>query len=487
MKSYLHVTIATVLASSLFFNCSAANNQSLNNEASSKSLSSAVNSDASTSTVSVNNEGISREKFVGHWKGQLSVSENQSIEFVFNIKNSENDLVATLDVPAQNQFGLQFDRVSQIGNGITLVLNAAGIRYEGTLEKNAIKGIYQQDSFSAPVDLVKTQVKVTRQAKPQDPSPTPRYTVEQVAFENEKEGHTLAGTLFIPDQPFTHTAVILSGSGPTQRDGDIVGHKLYAVLADLLTKKGIAVLRFDDRGVGESGGEYVGATSEDFANDANAALRFLKHHDTVASSKIGYIGHSEGSLIAAIALANTKNTSADFFISLAGPSTTGGEVLIAQSYLIQKMRGMAGSELEKDDKLQRKLIQAVVQNRSNDDIKALMSAADIPASQQDAQVSQLTSVWMQYFIKTDPKTYLQKLSLPVFAVHGAKDLQVPVRQNIDGFIQSIDKQWLTYKIYPNLNHLLQPADKGLPEEYAGISTTLFPEVVEDISLWLTQQ
>ncbi|MBQ4829469.1 alpha/beta fold hydrolase [Alteromonas sp. MMG017] len=487
MKSYLHVTIATVLASSLFFNCYAANHQSLNNEAKPKSMSSAVNSDASSSTVSLNNEGISREKFVGHWQGQLSVSENQSIEFVFNIEKSENDLVATLDVPAQNQFGLQFDSVSQIGNGITLVLNAAGIRYEGTLEKNTIKGVYQQGSFNAPVDLVKTQVKVTRQAKPQDPSLTPQYTVEEVNFLNDSDGHTLAGTLFVPDQPFTHTAIILSGSGPTQQDGDIVGHKLYAVLADLLTKKGIAVLRFDDRGVGESGGEYATATSKDFANDANAALRFLKHHDSVASSKVGYIGHSEGSLIAAIALANNKNASADFYISLAGPSTTGGEILIDQSYLIQKMRGMASSELEKDDKLQRKLISAISQDDSKEDIRALMSASGVPASQQEAQLSQLTSEWMQYFIKTDPKDYLRKLSLPVFAVHGAKDLQVPVRQNLDGFIQSIDKQWLTYKIYPNLNHLLQPADKGLPEEYAGISTTLSPEVVEDISLWLAQQ
>jgi len=487
MKSYLHVTIATALVCSLSFNCYAANQQSLNDEANPKSMSSAVNSDASTSTISPNNEGISREKFVGHWQGQLNVSEKQTIDFVFNIENQESGLVATLDVPAQNQFGLQFDSVSQIGTSITLVLNAAGIRYEGTLEKNTIKGVYQQGSFSATVDLVKTQIKVTRQAKPQDPSPTPKYTVEEVNFLNEKEGHTLAGTLFIPDQPFTHTAIILSGSGPTQRDGDIVGHKLYAVLADLLTKKGIAVLRFDDRGVGESGGKYASATSEDFASDANAALRFLKHHDTVASSKIGYIGHSEGSLIAAIALANKKNTSADFFISLAGPSTTGGEVLIDQSYLIQKVRGIASSELEKDDKLQRKLIQAVAQNRSSHDIKALMSAAGIPAPQQEAQVSQLTSVWMQYFIKTDPKDYLKTLSLPVFAVHGARDLQVPVRQNINGFIRSIDKQWITYKIYPNLNHLLQPADKGLPEEYAAISTTLSPEVVEDISLWLTQQ
>ena len=151
------------------------------------------------------------------------------------------------------------------------------------------------------------------------------------------------------------------------------------------------------------------------------------------------------------------------------------------------MRGMASSELEKDDKLQRKLISAISQDDSKEDIRALMSASGVPASQQEAQLSQLTSEWMQYFIKTDPKDYLRKLSLPVFAVHGAKDLQVPVRQNLDGFIQSIDKQWLTYKIYPNLNHLLQPADQGLPEEYAGISTTLSPEVVEDISLWLEQQ
>ncbi|MDP5131766.1 MAG: lysophospholipase [Paraglaciecola sp.] len=424
--------------------------------------------------------------FEGHWRGILQVSEQQSVEFVFNFKQSPDGLEASLDVPAQNQFGLDFDDVNQEGNALTLVLTAAGIQYRGELVNGEIKGEYQQGGFKAPVTLIKTQTAAVRKAKPQDPSLSPHYSVEQVSFKNHRVGHRLAGTLSIPKGPIKHGVIIVSGSGPTERDGDVFGHKLYAVLADLLTKSGIAVLRFDDRGVGESGGVFATATSMDFASDAEAALRFMHSDPRFAQSKLGYVGHSEGSLIAAIAMANKDYEKADFFVSLAGPSTTGGQILIDQSYLIQKVQGLDSSQLEKDDVQQRKIIAAVVNDAPAQELKQLLAQSGMSTTQIEGQLAQLSSPWMQYFIKTDPKTFLTQISVPSFVIGGGKDLQVPAQKNIDGFIQSIDKQWLSYKIYPNLNHLLQPADTGLPAEYASIDTTVSPEVVKDISLWLAQ-
>ncbi|WP_339724458.1 alpha/beta hydrolase [uncultured Paraglaciecola sp.] len=474
MKRYLKTITATLFTSCITLTCLG------------ESLASGAQSTLKSTPAEQSSAVKDALLFVGHWQGKLQVNDQQSIEFIFNFKQSSGGLVASLDVPSQSQFGLDFDEVNQKGNTISLALTAAGIQYAGQLVNGEIKGKYQQGEFKAPVTLVKTQTAALRKAKPQDPSTSPDYSVEQVVFKNHRDGHRLAGTLSIPRGPITHSVIILSGSGPTQRDGDVFGHKLYAVLADLLTKSGIAVLRFDDRGVGESEGVFTTATSKDFASDAEAALLFMNSHKELKQSKIGYVGHSEGSLIAAIALANTNYQTADFFVSLAGPSTSGAQILIDQSYLIQKVRGVASLKLNKDDQQQRQIIAAVSHNASPKELKILLAKSGLSPTQVDAQFAQLTSPWMQYFIKTDPKTFLAKVTVPSFVISGGKDLQVPAPQNIDGFIQTIDKQWLTYKIYPNLNHLLQPADKGLPAEYASIDTTLSPQVVKDIHLWLTQ-
>lgn len=474
MKPFLKTISTTLLTSCISFTCYAGPSSS--------------DSQVVTTPVSASqtNNTIDEQMFVGHWQGKLIINEQKSIEFVFNIGKSPQGMVASLDVPAQNQFGLDFDEVSLEGNKLTLALTAAGIHYQGELLNGEIKGEYQQGGFKAPVTLVKTKTAKVRKAKPQDPSATPNYDVEQVVFKNLQEGHSLAGTLSIPNGPIKYSVIILSGSGPTERDGNAFGHKIYAVLADLLAQNGIAALRFDDRGVGESGGIYAKATSADFASDANAALTFMQTHQRIANSKVGYVGHSEGSLIAAIALATYADTSADFFVSLAGPGTSGAQILVDQSYLIQKVRGMHSVQLEKDDQQQRKIITAVSNNAPQQELKKLLAESGMSPSQIDGQLAQLTSPWMQYFIKTDPKTFLAKIKVPSLAISGAKDLQVPAQQNIDGFIQSIDKQWLTYKIYPNLNHLLQPADKGLPAEYATIETTMSPKVIKDIHHWLEQ-
>jgi fermentation-respiration switch protein FrsA (DUF1100 family) len=440
----------------------------------------------STEKVMPAKASLNLQIFTGHWQGELKVSEEQSIDFIFNISQSPKGLVASLDVPSQHQFGLDFDTVTQKGNSISLVLTAAGIEYYGDLVNGKIQGEYQQGGFKAPVVLVKRQAPSVRQPKPQDPSATPDYLVETVTFPNQHDGHTLAGTLTIPKGEFQYSVIILSGSGPTQRDGAAYGHKLYAVLADQLTKNGIAVLRFDDRGVGESGGDYATATSRDFANDASAALQFMHSHVRVSNSKIGYVGHSEGSLIGAIAMTNKAAVKADFFISLAGPGTSGGHILIDQSYLIQKARGIPSEQLEKSDHLQRQIIAAIENKAPVEQLEQLLAQSGMSTAQIRAQVSQLSSPWMTYFINTDPKVFLRQIKVPVLAINGGKDLQVPARQNIEGFIQSIDKDLLSYKIYPNLNHLLQPAVTGLPSEYASIQTTLSAQVIKDIQDWLVQ-
>ena len=474
MKRFILSTTAATLACALAFSSGAF--ESMNS----------LNTNHSATAPTTPNNATNAELFVGHWQGQLKVSEQQKIGFVFNISHTDGELVATLDVPAQNQFGLPFDKVALAGNSLSLAMSAAGIQYKGQLIDGEIRGEYQQGGFKAPVVLSSTKTAKIRQAKPQDPSDNPNYQVELVTFKNNKEEHTLSGTITLPNGKVNHTAIILSGSGPTQRDGEVFGHKVYAVLADLLTKQGIAVLRFDDRGVGKSGGDFASATSADFASDANAALAFLRKQHRLGDTKIGFIGHSEGSLIASIAIADAAAPKSDFFVSLAGPGTSGAQLLIDQSYIIQKMRGMDAEALAQDDRQQRRLMSAIANGASNNEVRQILVEAGTPQEQLEPKLAQLTSDWMRYFIQTDPKHFLRKISVPVLAINGDKDLQVVAKQNIGGFIQAVDKQLLTYRIYPDLNHLLQPADKGLPSEYAKIETTLSPNVVKDIHNWLIQ-
>ena len=420
----------------------------------------------------------------GDWQGELAISEQQKFVMVFHFKHDGSKLQVSFDVPAQNQFGIPFDKVAVDNDKIELALTMANIRYSGKRSGNNIVGEYQQGNFKAPLTLTYSQQSIARQAKPQEPTSFDDYDVETVKFTNTDANVVLAGELSLPKQDIVAAAILISGSGPTTRDEDVAGHKVFLVLSDLLAKQGIAVLRYDDRGVGESTGNHALATSADLASDTLAGFEFLRQHTKLQGVKVGLIGHSEGGLIGAIVAAQQSDI--DFLVSLAGTGTTGAQILIDQSYLIQQKMGVEQTKLDQDDKLQRALMAAVVANESAQNISKLLVDAGVDQAKADAQAGQLLSPWMKYFIQSDPQPFFNKITMPVLALNGEKDVQVIAKQNIDGFKQGVKSDLLTTKTYPDLNHLFQPAQTGMPQEYAKIEVTFSEQVADDIGQWIAQ-
>ncbi|WP_340676780.1 hypothetical protein [Paraglaciecola sp.] len=233
---------------------------------------------------------LQANEFTGHWRGELSLPQGQSIEMVFHLKQGDDGLQGVVDVPAQKQFGLVFNSVEVAAKHITLKLDLAGIVYQGELNADQIIGHYQQGSFAAPLNLIRlassdAEALGQRTVLPQEPTRPLPYEQLDVSFVNNAQQISLSGVLSIPKGPIKAAVVLLSGSGPTTKDADAFGHKLFLVLADLLTRRGLAVLRYDDRGVGGSSGDYGSATIADFAQDALAAQAFYSSISVLNTAK----------------------------------------------------------------------------------------------------------------------------------------------------------------------------------------------------------
>jgi uncharacterized protein len=331
--------------------------------------------------------------------------------------------------------------------------------------------------------------------RPQEPKPPFPYPAEDVSYPNPKAaGVTLAGTLTLPEGkgPFA-AAILISGSGPQNRDENILGHKPFLVLADYLTRQGFAVLRVDDRGVGKSTGAFAEATSRDFASDVEAGIAFLKSRPEIAAHKIGLIGHSEGALVATILAAQHQ---AAFAVLLAGPAVTGEEIVIEQGDRIAHAEGIPDTAITRQHKLQAELMHTV--SSATDSAVAAQKIRELiqsstPAAEQDqsalldAKIRQLLSPWFRFFLTYNPQPDLKKITVPVLAIYGEKDLQVPPEQNAAPMTAALQHPAQEVKVLPHLNHLLQHATTGSPAEYAKIEETLAPEALETISTWLKQQ
>ncbi|MCZ8215835.1 MAG: alpha/beta hydrolase, partial [Cyclobacteriaceae bacterium] len=263
----------------------------------------------------------------GQWNGLLKVQGTQ-LRVVFNIKQTENGLSATLDSPDQGAKGIP-TTASSFENGVLKIAIAnLTVEYEGTLgSDNIIVGTFKQAGQTFPMNLSKEKVEKEKIVRPQEPAKPYPYYSEDVTFENKSAGISLAGTLTLPKKEGIFPVVILiSGSGPQNRDEELMGHKPFLVLSDHLTKNGIAVLRYDDRGTALSKGDFKTATSADFATDVEAAMAYLKTRKEINKKKIGLIGHSEGGLIAPMVASRSKDVS--FIVLLAGPGIPGDSILL---------------------------------------------------------------------------------------------------------------------------------------------------------------
>lgn len=447
---------------------------------------------------------LKAQNISGAWEGKLKV-QGAELRLVFNLIESDGVYGGTMDSPDQNAYSIPLSEVLVTNDSILLALKAAGISYKGKLQGDTCEGTFKQGAFTAEMPLKKSTSEVKKQNRPQEPQPPFDYPIEEVMFYNESAKINLAGTLTMPKGtgPFP-VAVLISGSGAQNRDEEIFGHKPFKVIADDFAKKGIAVLRFDDRGTAKSEGNQAVATSADFATDVSAAVDYLKGRKEIDSRKIGLVGHSEGGIIAPM-VHNMRND-ISFMILMAGTGVRGDVLLLEQQRLIGQANGMTESQLTAAAKVNKALFEIVVNSEGTPEEKTkkmrdllegtIKENPELSAlSQKDQEsfitqnIQSLNSPWMTYFLKYDPSEMLKRTSCAVLAINGTKDLQVPAEMNLKGIEEALKQAGNTnYKIkaLDGLNHLFQECETGAPGEYIKIEQTLSPIVLDVMSAWILE-
>jgi pimeloyl-ACP methyl ester carboxylesterase len=429
---------------------------------------------------------------VGTWAGALEVPGGAgTLRIVFHLAEGDaGSLDATMDSPDQGAFGIAASPVTVADGSIRIEVSMVKGHYEGTIAEGGqqIDGTWHQGGVSMPLVLEPSaEAGPSRPQEPEEPYP---YEETDVSFESAADGVTLAGTLTIPPGNGPYPAVVLvSGSGPQDRDETVFGHKPFLVLADYLTRKGIAVLRYDDRGVGESTGDFGTAVTPDFADDAEGAVRYLATQPTIDREKIGIIGHSEGAIVAPI-VANRSDDVA-FVILLAGTGVNGEELLVMQLIAINRAMGVSEEVTQQRSALQRELLGllsgAPDDSTTAEQAREILAGAGVTGQTADAQIAGLLNPWMSYFLLYDPIPELGELQVPVLAMWGEKDMQVPPEGNREPVEQALAESGnpdVTVSVLPGLNHLFQTSDTGAPTEYATIEETMSPASMEMIAEWI---
>ena len=444
------------------------------------------------------------QNIVGQWYGVLKVQATQ-LRLVFNISKNETGYSATMDSPDQGAKGIPVTSISFENAVLKISIPKAKIEYEGTLNnEQQIIGNFKQGGYTMLLNLGREEIKKEKPKRPQEPKEPFNYYIEEVEFENTNANISLAGTLTMPGKEGNYPAVILiTGSGPQNRDEALLGHKPFWVLADYLTKQGIAVLRFDDRGTAASKGSFATATTADFATDVEAAVKYLQTRKEINQKKIGLMGHSEGGTIAPIIAARNKDI--NFIVMLAGTGIRGDELLLLQEALIAKASGSSDADIKKSQTINRAAFEIVLKSTSIETLKKDLQRYfkevinNIPTSEKpkdmneedfiDLQVKQLATPWMQYFIKYNPAAALEKVKCAVLTINGEKDLQVPAKENLTAIEKALIKagnRKYTIKTFPNLNHLFQECKTGSPDEYAAIEQTFSPTALDAIGKWIVE-
>jgi len=445
------------------------------------------------------------QDITGQWNGVLKVQGTQ-LRIVFNINKAENGFSSTMDSPDQGAKGIPVTSTNFENQTLKLAVANLRIEYEGILDKdNIIVGNFKQAGMSFPMNLSREKIEKEKVARPQEPKKPYLYHEEEVTFENAKAGITLAGTLTLPSKEGNFPAVILiTGSGPQNRDEELMGHKPFLVISDYLTKNGIAVLRFDDRGTAASKGDFKTATSVDFSTDVNAGVTYLLSRKEINKKKIGLIGHSEGGIIAPLVANSSKDVA--FIVLLAGTGIPGDQLLLLQQELIGKASGLSDSDLQKAKQINSRVFEVITKSTNSEQLKTdltnyiTQSLKDIPDAQKPEgmseadfvkiQVDQITSPWMLYFIKYNPVAALEKVKCPVLALNGEKDLQVPPKENLEAIKNALAKggnKKVTTIELPGLNHLFQECKTGSPTEYATIEQTFSLTALTEVLKWIQIQ
>jgi uncharacterized protein len=439
------------------------------------------------------------QDLIGDWYGFLE-NNGTKLKIVFHVEKKGGILTGSMDSPDQGVYGLKLNFVNKKENKVLFDMSSYGIKYEGNQKNDSILGKFIQGSYISDLNLKKSEQEIAKTPnRPQEPKGPFFYKQKEVTFTNSVDSVTLAGTLTMPRGKGPFPAVVLvSGSGPQNRDEEILNHKPFWVIADFLTRNGFAVLRYDDRGVGKSTGNFQSATTSNFAYDAQAAFTYLKNLAKIDTKKIGIIGHSEGGMIAPMVAAS--DTQVRFIVLLAGPGIPISELMLKQTEVSARFAGISEEEIAISQELNRKFYDILLNYENIDTIKTkIETIVNWHVKSMSPELSQqilaelptitqtMTSPWFRYFINFNPEHYLKQINCPVLALNGTKDCQVSAVENLEGIRNSVkvtnNQNVYTY-LMPDLNHLFQKCETGSVDEYAIIEETFSLEVMEIIRDWI---
>lgn len=452
---------------------------------------------------------LSDEEIRGIWWGTIKYS-GAELRMVFTISKGKDDgLRATLDVPDQNATNIPVDEVVYDGNTVRFIIKPIDGVFDGKIIEDGkkIDGKWTQGDMSLKLVLERTDSAPVVK-RPQEPKEPFSYQVEDVVFKNDQDGITLAGTLTTPRSEGTFPAVLLlSGSGAQDRDESVFGHRPFLILADYLTRKGIAVLRADDRGVGGSTGDFSEATAVDFAADAMAGIRYLKSRKEINHRLIGLVGHSEGGMIAPIVA--TQSPDIAFIVLIASPGLPIEKMEYVTESSILKADGASDAFIAKRRSMRERLI-SVIKRETDctavlDKFKPIITRSFQQWNEEERKISGLSeeildtyihdqaqrmhSPWYRYYLTYDPGEVLKKVACPVLAINGEKDVQVPAQVNLHAIKRALKNGGnnnYRIEVLPDLNHLLQTAETGCISEYGRIEETMSPKALKIIADWILE-
>ena len=424
----------------------------------------------------------------GVWKGN-AVIEGKSTDMTFQITETNGVLDAKLSLSTQGGTDYPSTRMDVKGDSVLIGFHLLHARYKGVIHKDSavITGMWEQHHGLFPLRLIQgTPPPVLK--RPQEPKPPFPYKAEEVIIDNVHDGVKLAGTLTMPSERKAFAAVVLiTGSGPQDRNEEILGHKPFLLIADYFTRQGIAVLRYDDRGTAKSTGNFSASTTADFANDAEAAIAFLQTRKEIDPHKIGLLGHSEGGMIAPMIASRNKDVA--FIVLMAGPGLKGSDLLLLQTAGVARSMGASDMQIALASGMNKKIYAwAQLEGTAGTDsitVFLIKSGQSKEVAEKNAKIA--TSAWLKYFLALDPAPYLSKVTCPVLAINGTKDIQVPCKEDLEVIRTNLEKagnKHFTIHEFEGLNHLFQHCIKCTVGEYGTLEETMDPEVLKYMGDWL---
>ncbi|WP_294286818.1 alpha/beta fold hydrolase [uncultured Chryseobacterium sp.] len=425
----------------------------------------------------------------GSWKCELEF-QGMKLPLILNIKKNGSLYSSTMDSPKQGAKDIPVDKTDFVNNEFSFEQKMLGANYKGKLAKGKIEGTFSQNGMQLPLTFTPDTGNGSAFNRPQTPKPPFSYHTEDITFQNPADKNTLAGTLTQPENFDKNRPilVLITGSGAQNRDEELFEHKPFAVIADHFAKQGIATLRLDDRGIGGSSKGTANDTSYNFATDINTAVDYLV---SKGYRNIGLLGHSEGGMIAPMVATMNKNVK--FLVLMAAPGTPIDQLLIQQNDRAGKLMGQSDDQVGQSRKVNSEIYRFIKTYSGNDYEKELQQflTKNFAGQMNETAIQniqhQTSSPWFRYFIKFNPDTYLLKIKIPVLAVNGSLDFQVPSKENLEAIGQSLKKagnpNFKTEEL-PSLNHLFQEAKTGAFSEYAEIEQTISPTVLNRMTGWI---